>query len=113
MYEYKVIKIHKVIDGDTVIATVDLGFNCYIKQSFRILRINSPELRDKDPNVKEAAFKAKEFAEKWFLQPGTLIVKTTKDDKYGRMLGDFRFEGQTETYSEIALKNNIAAPYDK
>ena len=111
MHEYRVLRVDKIVDGDTVDVTLDLGFYISLKQRIRILGINASELKDKDPAEKELALKAKQFAEEWFQQPGTLMVKTTKDDKYGRMLGDFWFQGQEESFGETALKANIVRTY--
>lgn len=113
MYDYRVLKVERVIDGDTVDVVLDLGFNVSLKQRFRILGINTPELKDKDPFERARAIEAKKFAEDWFGSEGELRVESYKDDKYGRMLGDFYF-GQRESYtsfSEAILKANLAGKY--
>jgi micrococcal nuclease len=44
MYTYKS-KVTKVYDGDTITVEVDLGFSFKFTNSFRLLRINCPEVR--------------------------------------------------------------------
>ena len=102
MYHYQVVSVNRVVDGDTVDVTLDLGFSLYLKQRVRILGIDTPELRSRDPEEKISAQVAKAFAEQWFSE-GVLTITTYKDDKYGRILGDFRKEGSELSYSEAVL----------
>jgi endonuclease YncB( thermonuclease family) len=43
MYEYKVKRVVKVVDGDTVDLELDLGFHCSITERFRLKDIDAPE----------------------------------------------------------------------
>ena len=47
MYEYK-IKLDRVVDGDTVEAFIDLGFDVSVKKRVRFMCINTPESRTRD-----------------------------------------------------------------
>lgn len=82
MYQYE-ITVQRWIDGDTLSATVDLGFYVSIKTRFRIRNIDTPERGQH--NFKEATQAANEL-----YPPGTKIVvsvtKTGAFDKYGRWL---------------------------
>lgn len=109
MFTYSVKQVVKVVDGDTVDVVLDLGFNISFMQRIRIKGINSAETRAKDPGEKARGLAAKDFAENWFNQEG-IIVKTYKDDKYGRMLGEFFREG--ENFSEVAVSGGYALPYE-
>jgi micrococcal nuclease len=116
MFEYKVVKVTKVVDGDTLDVILDLGFSTYRKERIRILGIDSDELNSKDPGQKAKAFAAKEFALRWFspdLSKRVLWVKTYKDrkDKYGRFLGDFKFLDDPVTFSEAILEAGLAEVY--
>lgn len=53
MYTYKA-KIVNVVDGDTVDAQVDLGFNIQANVRLRFAGINTAELRSNDPKAQEA-----------------------------------------------------------
>lgn len=109
MYTYAVKEVLRVIDGDTVSIVIDLGFNIDLTQTVRIKGINSPETRTRDADEKRKGLEAKKFAEEWFRQEG-LVVRTYKDEKYGRMLGDF-FKDE-ENYSETAISKGLAVVYD-
>lgn len=110
MYEYKVKEVLKIVDGDTVDIVIDMGFDMYKKERVRIAGIDTPEKRSRDSSEKQLGIDATEFAEQWFKAPGELIVKTEKDEKYGRMLGYF-YRG-AECYSEIAVSSGYAWEYD-
>lgn len=81
MYEYKA-RLVRVIDGDTVILAVDLGFHLTAELAFRLLAIDTPEL--KGP-TREAGLAAKVELER-LCGLGQLRVTTQKTDKYGRWL---------------------------
>lgn len=82
MYEYE-IAVERWIDGDTLVASVDLGFYVAIKVRFRISDIDTPERGQ--PNFKEATDVANNL-----YPPGTKLIVAVKKvggyDKYGRWL---------------------------
>ena len=45
MYQYKIKKITRIIDGDTIDADIDLGFNLTISQKIRLKGLNASETR--------------------------------------------------------------------
>lgn len=88
MYEYTISNILKVIDGDTVDVSLDLGFYVTVVQRIRLDGLDTPEVHSKNIEEKKLAQEAKQFIEKWFEDNKNLTIKTKKDDKYGRMLGE-------------------------
>jgi len=81
LYTYKAY-LDRVIDGDTLLCLIDLGFNTWTRQRLRLRAINTPELstqKGKD---------AKKYVEQILKSHPYLIVKTHKSDKYGRYLVD-------------------------
>ena len=88
MYEYKIKEIVKVIDGDTVDILIDLGFSVYHEERVRLSGIDTPEMNSKNVLEKEMAKKAKTFITTWLKEQKNLTIKTYKDDKYGRLLGE-------------------------
>jgi len=58
MYEYRA-KITRVIDGDTLKALVDVGFNMHHNVTLRLYGIDCPETRTKDLEEKKKGFEAK------------------------------------------------------
>lgn len=115
MYQYKIKTIHNVIDGDTVDADIDLGFNITLRQKIRLTEINAPEIRTLDEQVKKYGMRAKEKLQEYISTgEGELIVATLKpnsEEKYGRILGTIYKEGQNLTASEYMLSNKYAWYY--
>ena len=62
MYEYNA-KLDRIIDGDTVDALIDLGFDIWIKKRIRLYGIDAPETRTRDLEEKSLGFAAKERLE--------------------------------------------------
>lgn len=96
MYNYKA-KIERVVDGDTVYATIDLGFFIKTTIDVRLSGINTPELNSKDPIERENANKAKDKL-KELIEGKEVFMKSYKKDKYGRWLGEF-FLTENSSYS--------------
>ena len=80
MYQYRAVVL-RVVDGDTLHAEVDLGFDIKRRDTFRLFGINAPEMSTPEGVV----------AKEWLtesLGQGALVVTTHKDkrEKYGRYL---------------------------
>lgn len=85
MFEYTANWV-RVIDGDTVILNVDLGFHTYHVGTFRLKGINAPELKGES---RERGLRSKEALEQMLILAGNeLRVVSHKTDKYGRYLAD-------------------------
>ena len=110
LYTYKVNQVLRVIDGDTMVVSIDLGFNLALTQTIRIKGIDAPETRTTALKEKARGQAAKAFAEAW-LQGKHLLIKTTRDDKYGRMLGDFICTKTGAAFAEAMLIANHAGVY--
>jgi micrococcal nuclease len=111
MYTYKIKKINRVIDGDTIDVDIDLGFSITITQRVRLQGIDAAETRTKDLVEKEKGLAAKEWLEKELSREGEWIIETTKEDKYGRILGTLYLVGDPVTVNERMLNESIAGPY--
>jgi len=111
MYQYKIKKIHRVIDGDTVDIDIDLGFNITLKQRVRLKGINAAETRTKDLEEKKKGTDARLWLEKELAKEGDWIIETHKEDKYGRILGVLYCVGDPVTVNERMLNEGIAYPY--
>jgi micrococcal nuclease len=98
MYEYKA-SIIKVVDGDTVDALIDLGFDTHVKRRIRLYGINAPESRTRDKDEKVKGLAAKERLKTILRENKTSItVKSHGIGKYGRCLGELFIPG-TEMFS--------------
>ena len=91
MYEYEVKCVNKIIDGDTLDVTVDLGFEIQHRIRVRLYGINTPEEGPKDWEGKRRGLDAKERLRELilssFLDHHTLILQTKERGEYGRYLG--------------------------
>lgn len=112
MYEYQS-TIIRVIDGDTIVGDVHLGFGVLLrKQKFRLFDIDTPESRrNKRRGVgdKQVAHGLKAKALTMSLvgpidgEPRTFTIKTHKDKggKYGRWLADVRLSARKTLVKEL------------
>ena len=112
MFEYVVKEVNKVVDGDTIDITIDLGFALTTKQRVRMNGVDTPESITKDAYEKTFGIEAKEFIQSWFLANKSVKVRTEKDDKYGRILGHFYAEGDVESLNEKLVRLGYAWEYD-
>ena len=98
----------KVYDGDT--CTVLFRWKKQnINVSCRLLGIDTPELRTKNPKEKKAGYAAKEFLEGLVLEK-VLKVKFGKNGKYGRPLIEI-FLPNGQSVNNTMITNNHAKPY--
>lgn len=111
MYQYKIKKINRVVDGDTIDAEIDLGFGITISHRIRLKDINAAETRTTNINEKEKGLAAKEWLKKELSREGEWIIETYKEDKYGRYLGTLYYVGDSVTVNERMLNEGIAVPY--
>lgn len=80
--------LKRVIDGDTVVVDVDLGFEVWqLGRVVRLAEVYAPELRS------PGGAAAKAFTEQ-LLSRGPLLLKSRRKDKYGRALGYLEVEGE-------------------
>jgi len=79
----------RVIDGDTIDAWIDLGFNITVRRRIRLWGIDAPETRTLDLVEKVEGKKAMErLAEILNVNRGIFAVRSVGIDKYGRCLGE-------------------------
>ena len=83
-------KVEKVVDGDTVDLSIDLGFDIHHKIRVRLYGVDTPESRTVNKAEKEAGLKAKEFVKTWTNTHAFVVIETIKDksEKYGRVLAN-------------------------
>ena len=86
LYEAELIR---VVDGDTIDAWIDLGFNITVRRRIRLWGINAPETRTLDLEEKREGKLAKARLEEMLsINRGSFSVKSIGVDKYGRCLGE-------------------------
>jgi micrococcal nuclease len=106
MYEYRC-TLNRVIDGDTVDLTIDLGFYIFRRERIRLLGINTPELTG--PTAAQGARAAAVLFDMLKGQPLTIQTKKDKTDKYGRMLGTL-WAG-SRNCNQALVEGGYAVPY--
>ena len=113
MYTYFVKSVDRVVDGDTVDISIDLGFDLTKKVRVRLAGIDTPETRTKDLSEKKMGYQASEFLEMHIMEAKRLTVKTEKDGKYGRMLGWLYASEEDEvSINELMIDKGYAWAYD-
>ena len=111
MYQYKIKKINRIIDGDTIDLDIDLGFWVTVSYRVRLKGIDAAETRTKDLKEKAEGVKARLWLEKELSRSNEWIIETHKEDKYGRILGTLYLDGDPVTVNERMLNEGIAKPY--
>ena len=118
MYNYKIRPI-KIIDGDTIDAEIDLGFDIRTKKRIRFLGINTPESRTRDLEEKAKGLAAKDRVKQ--LLEGCDNIKLTSHGvgKYGRCLGELfidTLDGREcltlESVNKLLIKEGHAVEYN-
>ena len=111
MYEYSC-RVNKVVDGDTIDVTLDLGFDILHKCRVRLYGIDTPESRTRDKDEKARGKIASKFL-KDAIDNGKKVVLRSKikdsKGKYGRVLGEIVVDGININVSMI--ENYLAVAY--
>jgi|TARA_B000000477_G_C6091048_1_gene227708 micrococcal nuclease len=120
---YRVSSLEKVVDGDTIDVSIDLGFDVCTKQRVRLLGIDTPESRTRDLEEKKFGLLSKKKLKEWCLK----AVESEKDDieiqlrcpeadsrgKFGRILAEVWVseDGNWTNVNRWMCENGYAVPY--
>jgi len=118
-YNFRVTKIDKVLDGDTIDVTIDLGFDLYKKERVRIAGVDTPEKRTRDLEEKALGIDATN----WLKEKLTETIKGDEEltirtelkggvGKYGRLLGWLYIGDATISLNEQMITEGYAWSYD-
>ena len=118
-YNFRVVKINRVVDGDTIDVTIDLGFDLLKKERVRIAGVDTPEKRTRDLEEKALGLDAtawmKEHLEGAIKGDDELTIRTELKGgmgKYGRLLG-WLYVGESDlSLNEIMIEQGYAWAYD-
>ena len=118
-YNFRVIEINKVLDGDTIDVTIDFGFDLYKKERVRIAGVDTPEKRTRNLEEKALGLDATEWLkdklEGAINGDDDLIIRTELDGgvgKYGRLLGWCYIGDSVVSLNEQMIDQGYAWPYD-
>lgn len=114
-YEYHA-KVTNVVDGDTIIVDIDLGFDVVLSnQSVRLLGVDTPESRTSDKIEKVFGLASKDYT-KAFVEncKKNVIIRTHKSDdseKFGRLLGEIINPDSKEVLNSSLVDEGFAVKY--
>jgi micrococcal nuclease len=114
-YVYRIKSITKVVDGDTIDANIDLGFDISLTKRIRLAGIDSPESRTTNLKEKALGLESKEWLKKTLEDAKDILIKTEKPDsteKYGRIIGHLFINGQETSLNNQMIDEGYALPYD-
>ena len=118
-YNFRVVEINRVLDGDTIDVTIDLGFDLYKKERVRVAGVDTPEKRTRDLEEKELGIDAtnwlKEKLESTLAGDDQLSIRTELVGgvgKYGRLLGWLYIGDADVSLNEQMITEGYAWAYD-
>jgi len=114
MYEYRVKKVNKIVDGDTIDVDIDLGFDISFSSRVRLAGIDTPESRTTNLKEKALGVEVKEKIKKEIAAAKDIVIKTEKPDsseKYGRILGWLFLDGNTVSLNQQLIDQGYAWTY--
>ena len=118
-YNFRVVKINRVVDGDTIDVTIDLGFDLYKKERVRVAGVDTPEKRTRNLEEKALGVDAtawlKQKLEETIKGDEELTVRTELvggTGKYGRLLGWLYINEDTVSLNEQMITEGYAHAYD-
>ena len=118
-YNFRVVEINRVVDGDTIDVTIDLGFDLSKKERVRVAGVDTPEKRTRDLEEKALGIDAtnwlKEKLEGAIDGEDDLVIRTELVGgmgKYGRLLGWLYIGDSTVSLNEQMIDEGYAWGYD-
>ena len=118
-YNFRVTEINRVLDGDTIDVTIDLGFDLYKKERVRIAGIDTPEKRTRDLEEKALGIDATNYLKKkledTIAGDEELTIRTELKGgmgKYGRLLGWLYIGEDSVSINETMINEGYAWAYD-
>ena len=118
-YNFRVVEINRVLDGDTIDVTIDLGFDLFKKERVRVAGVDTPEKRTRDLEEKALGIDAtnwlKEKLEGALAGDDDLVIRTELVGgvgKYGRLLGWLYLGDGSLSLNEQMIEEGYAWAYD-
>ena len=118
-YNFRVVSVDRVLDGDTIDVTIDLGFDLYKKERVRVAGVDTPEKRTRNLEEKALGIDAtnwlKEKLDSTIAGDDELTVRTELDGgvgKYGRLLGWLYIVDGELSLNEKMITEGYAWEYD-
>ena len=110
-YRYNA-EVIRCVDGDTVDAWIDVGFDMRIKQRLRLHGIDTPETRTKDPIEKKVGLMAKARVQELLEVGKTYPIWTVEKGKFGRYLARIYLDdNRDQCVNDMLVEENLALIY--
>jgi micrococcal nuclease len=112
---YRIKSVTKVVDGDTIDADIDLGFDISLTKRIRLAGIDTPESRTTNLKEKALGLESKEWMKKTLAGAKDILIKTELPDsteKYGRIIGHLFINGQETSLNNQMIAEGYALAYD-
>jgi micrococcal nuclease len=106
-------QVTRVVDGDTVVATIDLGFDVSVTKSIRLYGIDTPESRTSDHEEKRFGLMAKDALTRQLNKSNgriTLRCPDDETDKFGRVLGEL-WQDDDLNINQWLVEQHLAVRY--
>ena len=118
-YNFRVVEINRVVDGDTIDVTIDLGFDLFKKERVRVAGVDTPEKRTRNLEEKALGIDATYWLEKQLEDAiageEDLLIRTELVGgmgKYGRLLGWLYIGDDNVSLNEQMIAEGYAHAYD-
>jgi micrococcal nuclease len=111
-YTYNAV-VRRVIDGDSIVVDIDLGFKIHISgQTIRLAGIDTPESRSKDPKEKAQGVLSTRRLKTLLPVGGSVLIRTdiTDLEKYGRLLAEV-LKTDGVSVNKVMIDEGYAVPY--
>jgi len=104
---------YEVIDGDSLKATIDLGYGCYKSVTIRLDRLDTPELKSANPLEREAAKFVTSVSRKimQICSDQMMMLESQELDLYGRAIGAIFFHKCHVELNSILINLKLARRY--
>jgi len=114
-YIYRIKSVGRVVDGDTIDADIDLGFDISLTKRIRLARVDTPESRTKDEEEKKLGLDAKNWLKNRLEFAKDIVIRTELPDsteKYGRIIGHLYINGEEVSLNNQMITEGYALEYD-
>ena len=114
-YNFRVDKVLRIIDGDTIDCLFDLGFDIYKKERVRVAGVDTPEKRTRDKEEKVLGLDATHWITARLEHATDVTIRTELVGgfgKYGRLLGWIYVGDALTSLNEQMIDEGYAWAYD-
>jgi micrococcal nuclease len=114
-YVYRIKSVSRVVDGDTIDADIDIGFDISLTKRIRLAGVDTPESRTIDKAEKALGLDAKNWLKHRLEEVKDIIIRTELPDsteKYGRIIGHLYINGEEVSLNNQMITEGYALAYD-